>query len=115
MCNEVVTNPVCMNCVEKEVEAWLSEVRPALVEELKAKTEEIEISFGDTNCILCNDKMCICTYCYTNHIFNWLKKYPELIIEFRMIFDIKKNIKLYECRVSNKSLDVDAFFGPKTL
>lgn len=102
LCEEAITNPVCMDCVEKEIETWLQEVQPGLVNELKTKTEEIRLGLGKTYCILCDSDMCICTYCYTAHIFSWLKKYPKLVKEFRMLFDFKEHIPLYECRVLSK-------------
>ncbi|MBU0471313.1 MAG: hypothetical protein KKF89_05880 [Nanoarchaeota archaeon] len=88
LCKEIITNPVCIECIEREIEAWLYEVKPELIEELKTKTTEISVDTGETNCILCHDSMSICTYCYTSHIFEWLKtRVPELIREFRKFFD----------------------------
>ncbi|NQU98393.1 hypothetical protein HQ533_02915 [Candidatus Woesearchaeota archaeon] len=88
VCNEAITNPVCMGCVEEEIKAWLCEVKPELVEELYTKTEEIDSGFGETSCILCHNWMSVCTYCYTIHIFDWLKiRAPELSKSFRTIFN----------------------------
>lgn len=87
VCNQVVTNPVCVDCMEKEVEVWLFENRPDLISKLKDKTFEINFSSGETDCILCGNPMCICTYCYSEHLFSWLKKYPELALKFKKIFD----------------------------
>jgi len=88
LCNEVITNPVCIDCVENEIAAWLYEVKPELVKELRRKSEEIDLDYGETHCILCKNYMSICTFCYTNHIFEWLKiRVPEFIREFRTFFD----------------------------
>ena len=87
VCREVITNPVCIECIEREIQMWLYEVRPELIEELNRKTDEINLKFGDTSCILCKDKMSVCVYCYINHIQTWLEDHPYLINEFKTLFN----------------------------
>lgn len=86
LCNEVITNPVCMSCVETEMKVWLQERKPDLIEELKTKTFELALDLGETNCVLCKNNMSVCTFCYTQHIRSWLKEYPELLEEFKIFF-----------------------------
>lgn len=88
LCNVVVTNPVCLECVEQEIEDWLYETAPELVWELRRRTDEINVKFGATNCILCKEEMNICNYCYIQHVMLWLEQYPELMPEFKRYFRI---------------------------
>ncbi|MBU1201001.1 MAG: hypothetical protein KJ583_07555 [Nanoarchaeota archaeon] len=87
VCREVITNPVCVECIEMEIQTWLYEVKPELVEELNRVTDEINFKFGDTSCILCKEDMSVCTYCYIHHILTWLEKHPYLIGEFKRLFN----------------------------
>jgi|FLOH01.1.fsa_nt_gi hypothetical protein len=86
ICKEAITNPICIECVEKQVKVWLYETNPGLVGEVEREIDEINIVFGDTSCILCKNKMSVCSYCYTQHLLTWLENYPELIPEFKRNF-----------------------------
>lgn len=88
-CNEFVTNPVCIDCVENEMEVWLLETRPNLVNGLHQKTDEINLNMGDSHCILCKETMSVCTFCYREHILQWVKNYPELVPQFKTYFNLK--------------------------
>ena len=73
LCMEAVTNPVCASCLEAQMSIWLKETRSELVSELREKTNEISFGLNIVDaCILCNKDMNVCTYCYTEYIFNWL-------------------------------------------
>jgi len=87
LCDDVITNPVCMECLEKQTKSWLYEVRPKLVDEFKTVASEIPFATGNTICILCKHDMSVCPYCYTKHILTWLKAYPELVEEFKFFFN----------------------------
>lgn len=115
VCNQVITNPVCVDCMEKEVEVWLFESKPDLINELKDKTFEINLNSGETDCVLCGNQMCICTYCYSEHLLSWLKKYPELASKFRKIFDFKKSTLRNPYREFNNYGSRHTFLEPKTL
>jgi hypothetical protein len=86
MCKEIITNPICIECIEDGVTSWLQQTRPELVYELREKTNEIIFKIGNTNCIICKTKMAICPYCYKQHLTNWLESYPELLDEFNYFF-----------------------------
>jgi len=88
LCEEIITNPICIDCVENEMEMWLVERRPSLIGELQTKTNEINLSHRGTNCIICKNDMSICTICYRKHIFTWISRYPELLSEFKVFFTL---------------------------
>ncbi len=74
VCYEAVKHPICTECLEKEIESWMVETNPELVSELRMKTYEIK-DFNFTsgiNCLLCKQDIDICSYCYSEHIINWL-------------------------------------------
>jgi hypothetical protein len=91
VCRETVTNPVCPRCLRAEVGAWLNETRPELLKDFEKISAEIStVVFGNEHCILCKRGMDVCTYCYTEHIFNWLlttSPTREFMNEFLLLFN----------------------------
>ncbi len=90
-CQEAITNPVCQDCLEKEIEVWLRKREPRLIPSLKKQTKEFKTITDYSNnlpCLFCKNNMNSCAYCYTNFIEEWLrKKYPRLVPEFKLFFD----------------------------
>jgi NAD-dependent dihydropyrimidine dehydrogenase PreA subunit len=84
-----------MACLTEEMEAWLADRRPDLVAELKAKADEMWMPIEKTTCILCNTPMDVCSYCFTEHILQWLEQYPRLVPEFAKLFNYDLNRKGY--------------------
>lgn len=70
---------------------WLAETRPDLIRGLQNVTEEINFcQDAEDVCIITGKKMNVCTYCYTEHVFNWLvslKVNAELIKEYFVYFN----------------------------
>ena len=87
VCDEAITNPVCPECLETEVVTWLHEYNEGLIPEFYEVSDEILTYGGDTDCILCDRKMCVCTFCYTQHVKNWLRKNPSARKQFRTFFN----------------------------
>ncbi|MBC8494695.1 hypothetical protein H8D36_00915 [archaeon] len=88
ICEEVITNPVCTECLQKEMETWLYETRPDLMEELQNRSFELFFDRGNTNCLVCKTEMSICPYCFTDHIRSWvIEKCPELLDKFNIFFN----------------------------
>ena len=87
VCDEAVTNPVCPECVEEEIVTWLHEFKPELINELRDVTDEILSPGGSTLCILCKNPMAVCTFCYTQHIKDWLTAYPVARERFHLFFN----------------------------
>jgi len=98
VCRDTVTNPVCPECLRTEIGSWLSEVKPDLLEGFDDCSDELSfVLFGDEKCILCRKGMDVCTYCYTNHVFNWLKKRaPKVLLkEFITFFNFDEGRRGY--------------------
>ncbi len=99
VCSEAITHPICPACLTTEIEAWLTlypnlrqELIPRLQEYLKKIDKKLEDS---TICIKCGDKKAaVCTYCFTENVFQELKKINANIIilkEFLEFFNFDFN------------------------
>ena len=79
VCSEAITNPLCPFCLTIEIEAWLT-LYPNLKRELLPRLNKYldKISNKITNygmiCIKCKDQRAfVCTYCFTDYVFNELQ------------------------------------------
>ena len=99
VCRETVTNPVCPSCLSAEIGAWLEETKPELLERFNEASKEMDlVLFNEETCILCKQGMDVCTYCYTEHIFNWLmreKSGKKLMREFLTYFNYDSGLRGY--------------------
>lgn len=90
VCRQQITNPLSPERLAEQMSSWLAEVRPELMKGLTDKTEEIlPLECGDVNCIVTGRPVSLCTYCYTEHIFNWLisiRAGTDLVAEFITYF-----------------------------
>ena len=80
-CKEAVYNPICPACLALQVEAWLAsypykELRNKILAEIKDYVKKTNNLAGKaTQCIACRKaKASLCPYCFTNYVFNLLKK-----------------------------------------
>jgi hypothetical protein len=79
LCEEYITNPLCPECVGEQIKTWLAETKPDLVSLLDIETRKMsQHVFDENHCISCKKDMDVCTYCYTEHILDWLEdKLPK--------------------------------------
>ena len=86
VCQEGITNPICPECLAKEIKSW----RPGLSKLLA------EPSFGysmDTECMFCGKEMNICAHCYSRDIYDTLvEKEPEIAEEFKELFGLRTEL-----------------------
>ena len=74
ICNEAITNPVCPDCLERQVMYWVNEKQPSLVRVLKRVGDSVKtFDVDNTHCIICKRSMNICPHCYCLEIYQWLK------------------------------------------
>jgi len=80
-CREAIYNPLCPSCLTIQIQAWLSsypdkEVNDKILKKLKKYVEKTNNLAGDsTTCISCRKpQAALCPYCFTNYVFNLLKK-----------------------------------------
>ena len=90
VCNDIITNPVCYKCLEKEVCAWLSDSKPKLMSGLKEYSGMFSsYSHSGTRCILCRKNVNICAHCYCHEVHKMLAEHPDLSREFLHLFNFE--------------------------
>lgn len=95
VCEEAITNPVCSECLTKEMTQWLVEKKPGLVPLFR---EQIDVfnsyTHKTTSCIICTNDMNVCPHCLAMEAYLWLQEdYDEYAEEFLDLF----NFELREC------------------
>lgn len=89
-CEEAITNPVCPECLEREVSAWLRDKDPQAAQELMGMTRPGRHSYSNTGCIICKQEMTLCAHCHCKNIMNWLQgKNEALMEEFKRVFNFE--------------------------
>ena len=96
-CVQVMTNPICPNCFAKHINYWLRDKNLSqketqeIMKALANVINEAEESPADTSCIVCGeDKVNLCTYCFTNKVRRILEKSlrnKEVLNEFEEDFN----------------------------
>lgn len=95
-CGEAITNPICPDCLAREMEYWLNDKDRRLLSELRKRTREFKtMAYGKTNtCVICGNHMNFCSYCYIEYVHDWLNtRSPQIVDEFQHNFGFIKNIE----------------------
>ena len=108
-CYQPLSNPICGDCLAREIVAWLEEkkinekTKKIISDDLKNvfnKCEELE---SRVRCIICGkESVFICTYCLTRSFFLTLKKFEisrTIQEDFLSIFSYWKWYENFEHRV----------------
>ena len=89
-CNDTISNPVCPDCLAKQIKVVLEEIAPQLSN--KVIRGDIE---GETRCLSCGNKMGLCAHCYCMDVYQQLaEKDEEVAEEFLSRFDFDLRIAL---------------------
>lgn len=99
-CKEQITNPLSPERLTEQVTTWLGESRPELAKAFAQESENFMVTTVDANdhCIVNQNKMSLCAYCFTEHIFNWLvtqELSAELMQEYVTYFNYDVTDKGY--------------------
>jgi len=95
-CGEVITEPICEECFEKQIYVWIREKnmgpteKKAVLDFVKKTTKNMGI-LPESNfyCIICSRKMnSICSYCLMKITHNKLSDYVEKE-ELMLVFNFK--------------------------
>ncbi|MFH1399657.1 MAG: hypothetical protein ABIG95_06110 [Candidatus Woesearchaeota archaeon] len=82
-CGDVITSPICAECLEKEMEAWLQSRAPKLVPIIRSFVAAEKTGEELTHCILCGEHISSCGFCFTKDVLAFLEEQqPELIESF---------------------------------
>lgn len=93
ICQEAVTNPICPDCLQREIEHWLADINPSLVHTLRDYTGIFKAySHDGINCIICGEEMQVCAHCFCNDIYQLLKEdLGENAADFLFSFNFELN------------------------
>ncbi len=104
ICDEAITNPICPECLERQVMYWIAEIKPSLVPILRGIGSSVKtFTHGNTSCVICGSSMNVCPHCYCNEIFTWLteNEYDDLaevfLEHFNFELDYKFDLKTQPC------------------
>jgi hypothetical protein len=89
-CDDIITNPVCPDCLTREMRVFVAEVDPTLANEISPFHVP-----GETTCIQCGITMGLCAHCFSKDVFYQVQDTnPELAKEFmgRFDFDLRRSM-----------------------
>ncbi len=66
-CDDIITNPICTECLAKKMRIVVREHDPKLAEDII----EADVP-GDTWCITCGKTMGICAHCFSKDVYEML-------------------------------------------
>ena len=84
-CDEIITNPICGDCLAKEMKVMIAEYDSMLAETITGISIE-----GNTTCILCMKRMGLCPHCFSKGIYEYLQEQNKIVAkEFLNRFDFE--------------------------
>ncbi len=94
-CNEGIFNPICPNCLAREMQAWIEsngfDSRIGRSITLFANITKNKFIDEGVECAICkSNQTSICPYCFTSKIYNFLQKLKvrkEILEEFLIYFN----------------------------
>lgn len=89
-CDEVITNPICTECLAERMRLVVGEHDALLAQQIQG----IEIE-GGTDCLFCGKSMALCAHCFSRETYEFLQENnPSLAAEFasRFDFDVRQEL-----------------------
>lgn len=95
VCGDVITNPVCTECMEREVEDWLVLKNPALIPSVRVLSKIADKKeHSTTSCLFCGKMIDTCIYCFIQDVLELLQhSNPELVDGFLENFSYEAEYK----------------------
>ncbi len=90
ICDEAITNPICLDCLERELGHWLLTIgkQPMMLRELYRGFPE-----AGTRCVICGEESSVCAHCYCEEALNLIKQTaPELEEDFLSHFNYELEV-----------------------
>ena len=85
-CDEVITEPICPDCLAKRMRLVVKEHDQTLAREIKGYVVEE----GETTCLFCGKNMNLCAHCFSREVYELVKeRRPEAAEEFLSRFDFE--------------------------
>ena len=74
VCEDAITNPICPECLEKEVKHWLSDNHSSLIPKMRDYTGIFNTFTHDgVDCVICGSNMNVCAHCYCKEVHGFLR------------------------------------------
>jgi hypothetical protein len=89
-CDDVITNPICTECLASRMRMVIKEHDQSLANEIRG----IEVK-GETTCIFCNKKMAICAHCFSREVYDFvLERNVTAAEDFlsKFDFDLRRDV-----------------------
>lgn len=87
-CDDAITNPICPECLERQIVAWLSTRAPEHAEAVKGTKDIFDGFSSPVTCIICGENMNVCPHCFVREVYHLLgARDRELGEEFRQHFN----------------------------
>jgi len=84
VCREGITNPICPECLAKEMRYW----KPGIGLATPAHVDGTGVT-----CMFCGTEFSICAHCYSRDIYEHIRdQYPDLAQEFLDMFGLKEEL-----------------------
>ncbi|MBS1267073.1 MAG: hypothetical protein MAG795_01044 [Candidatus Woesearchaeota archaeon] len=81
-CEDSITNPLCVDCLKKQLLVWTYEKAPKLTS-LVDNIMDQHIQETQTLCIFCGQQVKVCSFCVTTEMLSLIKqKNPDLVENF---------------------------------
>jgi len=94
LCGEVITNPICVNCLEREMEHWLMDKKVKTMFMVRDSTKNFNSYTHDVmKCIICGKNMNVCPHCYVKEISGMIKS-KRLMKEFLTQFNYDQDYSI---------------------
>ena len=75
ICNEAITNPICHDCLNKEVMTWVKTRNPELVKYVEGIKDIFKgLYASSTTCILCGNVLNVCAHCFVKEVYDSLAR-----------------------------------------
>ncbi len=82
-CNDIITNPVCPECLATQMKVMVAEYDEKLAGDIVVCDVE-----GETRCMHCSKLMGLCAHCFSRDVYEQLaEKNESLADEFMARFD----------------------------
>lgn len=83
VCGDSISSEVCVNCMQEQVEEWLSDRSPGYIRGLGRVKEFFNSYTGESaGCVICGQNVNVCSRCYCLAVHKALRGNSILASEF---------------------------------
>ena len=89
LCDEAITNPICLDCLERGMEQWALGIKPSIIQILRINAKMLKAyTHKGTTCVVCRKNINVCAHCFCKEIYGWLQaEHPEIAESFLVCFN----------------------------